>query len=378
MIDLAEAGRRLGDTRVGPTPPPHQIRARLERRMQRRRMIIGGSAASALAAIISVALIVVVTSYKQRSVETTTGPASVPTPTATSLPAGGVAGSTPYDYQRLRLWLPSGWSTSTSSCHAGSQSVYFPGTDPSTASCLAGDTGAIVVVRPLDGAPPAPTTERMVHGIPVEVTTGANGLTAWDVPSLHVEVDFHTSAAEKVAETLEPSPLQDVLTANFPTSVPSGWKTVTFSGFQAKVPPTWPTHSVVTTTIGNATENSGYPPGICFPPLFHTPAVYLGGGEIPACPSWIQKSEPPIDDGLWLQPSAFSTPLSAQLQGGDASNPERLISVGSAQALVMPGRGDSLQVEVVSGGHEIEAFIGLGLFPGVAEAILSSIAPVNG
>jgi hypothetical protein len=378
MIDLADAGRRLGDTRVGPTPSPDEIRARLTRNRQRRRMIVGGGAVSAIAVVIAVALIAVVTNNtEQHQVSVETGKTAPATPTTISTPAPGLAGSTPYDYQRLRLWLPPGWSTGASTCHAGNQYVFFPGNNPSMGSCLAGDSGVIVVVRPLaDSAPPS-FTQRTVNGISVDVVPGVNGLTAWDIPSLHVEVDFHGSAAEKVAQTLQPSPLQDLLAESLPTSVPTGWQTVTFDGFQAKVPPNWPVHHIVVTTTGNTTSVSGMPPGICHPPLFQSPSVYLGGGEIPACPSIPQTTEPPIDDGLWLQPGGFSTPLTVQFQAVFGSVPERLITLGSEQALVMAGEGDSVQVEIVSGSHQIEAVIGLGIFPEVAAAILSSIAPIN-
>lgn len=376
MIDLAEAGRRLGETRLGPTPAPDEIRARLSRRIRRRRVVVGG-ASSVIAAVIAVALIAVIPNHKGHQVTVQTGRPAPPTPTTKLAPTPGLVGSVPYDYQRLRLWLPPGWATSTSNCHAGNHYVFFPGDNPTTTSCAGGDTGVIVVVQPLVGGPPTWATQMTVNGISVDTLAGVNGLTAWYIPALHVEVSFHGSSAQQVAETLEPSPLQDLLTESLPISVPTGWKTVTFGGYQAKVPPNWPVRHIVTTTTRTSTTVTGMPPGICHPPLFESPSVYLGGGFWPSCPSIPQTTEPPVDDGLWLQPSSFSTPLSSHLQGADASDPRRLINHGSVQALVMEGVGDSVQVLIVSGNHQTEAVIGLGTFPEVAGAILSSITPIN-
>ena len=65
------------------------------------------------------------------------------------------------------------------------------------------------------------------------------------IGSLQLKLVVSGNAAQKVADTLGPSPLQDLLTSTFPTPVPTAWRIVTFDGFQAKVPATWPTHHIV-------------------------------------------------------------------------------------------------------------------------------------
>lgn len=375
MIDLTEAGRRLANTRVGPTPSPDKLRAILKRRGQRRRTIAAGSVMSAAAVAAAIAFAVVSTGT--RSQQVTTGPSPSPQSSIATLPpAKSVAGATPYDYQRLRLWLPTGWTTSTNLCHMATQVVYFPANYSGGPATSCTHNGAdILVVQPFNRTPPGSPTTRILNGITVEVVQGQNGSTTWYVPSLRVELVISGNAAQKVADTLGPSPLQDLLTATFPTPVPTTWRTVTFDGFQAKVPATWPTHRIVVMRTGNSTEISDLP-GVCAPPIFRSPSVYLGADPGIPCPAIPQTKEPATEDGLWLQPSTNTAPLVPQLQGGGHGIPaaiQRLLTVGSEQVLITAGRGDSVEAEIDSSGHRISAVIGLGTNPAVAEAVLSSI-----
>lgn len=378
MIDLTEAGCRLANTRVGPTPSLDELRAALKRRRQRRLTIAAGSIMSAAALAAAVTFAVVSTGTRSQQV-TTTGPSpSQPSSIVTLPPGQSVAGATPYDYQRLRLWLPTGWTTSTNHCHMATRVVYFPADysgGPAT-SCTH-DGADIVVVHPFNGTPPGSPTTKTVNGIAIEVAQGQGGPTTWYVPSLQAELVVSGNAAQKVADTLGPSPLQDLLTASFPTPVPTTWRTVTFDGFQAKVPPTWPTHRIVVKRTGNTTEVSDLP-GLCAPPIFRIPSVYLGANPGISCPFFPQTREPATEDGLWLQPSTNAAPLASQLQGGGHGVPpaiQRLFTVGSEQVLITAGSADSVRAEIESSGHRISAVIGLGANPAVAEAVLSSIRP---
>lgn len=373
MIDLTEAGHRLANTRVGPTPSPDQLQAIGKRRKQRRRRIAAGSVMSATGVVAAIAVV----STGTRTQQVTTGPSPS---IATLPPVHGVAGATPYDFQRLRLWLPAGWTTSTNRCYTATQVVYYPSNWSGGPATPCGHSGAdIVVVRPFNGTAPDSATAKTVNGISVEVVQGQNGSNTWYIPSLQAELAISGNTAQGVADTLGPSTLQDLLTASFPTPVPTTWRTVTFDGFQAKVPPTWPTHQIQITRSGNSTEISDLP-GVCAPPTFPTPSVYLGANPGISCPAILQKKEPSTDDGLWLQPSTSTAPLAAQLQSG-AGIPEatqRLFNVGTEQVLITSGgQGDSVEAEIDSAGRQISAVIGLGANPAVAEAILNSIKPSN-
>ena len=379
MIDLTEAGRRLASTRVGPTPSANQLRAIGQRRKQHRRTIAAGTAIAAAAVVAAIALVVVSSGTHLQRV--TTGPSpSQPSSVATLPPVHSVAGATPYDYQRLRLWLPAGWTTSTNTCHMATRVVYYPTNwsgGPATPCSHAG--ADIVVVRPFSGRPPGSATAKTVNGITVEVVREQNGSTTWYIPSLHAELAVSGKKAQGVADTLGPSTLQDLLTASLPTPVPTTWRTVSFDGFQARVPPTWPTHQIQVTRSGNSTEISDLP-GVCAPPTFPTPSVYLGANPGISCPALPPTKEPSTDDGLWLQPSTNTAPLAAQLQGG-AGVPgatQRLFTVGTEQVLITgAGEGDSVQAEIDNNGQQIAAVIGLGANPALAEALLSSIKPAN-
>jgi hypothetical protein len=379
MIDLTEAGRRLADTRVGPTPSLDTLRAALRRRRQRRRAIAAGSVMSAAAVV--AAITVAVVSTGTRSQKVTTGSSSSQPSSGVTLPEGpGVTGATPYDYQRLRLWLPAGWTTSTSHCPSATQVVYFPANySGGGATSCTHDGAEIVVVEPYSATRPGPSSTTTVNRITVEVVRGQDGSTTWYVPSLQVKLVVSSNAAQKVADTLGPSPLQDLLTSTFPTPVPTAWRIVTFDGFQAKVPAAWPTHHIVMKRSGNTTEISDLP-GVCAPPVFRSPSVYLGANPGISCPFIPQTKEPATEDGLWLQPSTNTAPLASQLSLGNLTQPppiQRLFNLGSAQVLINAGNGDSVQAEIDSSGHRITAVIGLGANPAVAEAILSSIRPAS-
>jgi hypothetical protein len=194
----------------------------------------------------------------------------------------------------------------------------------------------------------------------------------WYVPSLDVQITIVGTAAQAIARTIEPSPLQDLLTDPLPVAIPSAWRTVNYDGFQAKVPADWPVYQIVTTHTGNSFSVSPTP-GVCGPPVFRTPSVYFGANPGISCPPILQKTASPTDDGLWLQPSQSTTPLSESSIG----NPQRLITNGASQILLTPGSGDDISVEIDVAGHRINADIGLGVNPAIAEAILSSITPVS-
>ena len=234
-----------------------------------------------------------------------------------------------------------------------------------------------MVVRPFSSAVPKSAREVTINGIQVwRIQGGAT----WDVPALQVQMLITGRPGEKVAGTLEASPLQRMLTQRFPTPVPTAWRTVAFDGFEAKVPARWPTHRIVTTRNGNTIGIQGLPPGVCSPPVFQVASVYLGANPAISCPAPFETKVPPTDDGLWLQTSTDPAPLSSQVGGVDwnsATEPERLINIGMAQAIVESGSGDSIRVDMDSAGRRIQAVIGLGPDPAVAEAILSSITPIR-
>jgi hypothetical protein len=379
MTDLAEAGRRLAATQVGPTPPLHALEARRTRRARRRRLVAGGSVTLAVAA--AILLIVALTNNASRPERVVTAPPpSRPTSSVTLPQAPSVGGSVAYDYLRLRLWLPSGWTTSTSTCHSTNQVVYFPANYSSgpALSCTLQLPSDTVVVLPFHGSIAASTVQTRVNGFAVSKLAQGPASSTWEVPSLQVQLVVSGGSAQKVAGTLEASPLQEILTGSFPTPVPSTWQSVTLDGFQARVPAGWPTHQIVVTTTGNSTSIAGLPPGVCGPPVFHVPSVYLGANPGISCPPILETKDPPTDDGLWLQTSSNTVPLSTQLgtsSSNNAADPQRLVSIGTAQALISAQSGDSVYVEIDAAGKRIDAVIGLGPNPAIAEAILSSITP---
>ena len=118
MIDLNDAGRRLAATRVAPTPPIATLHARRARRTRHRRLAATGIITTMLALIALGA--VLPTTGNRPAQRVSAEPPPTPGTTTVTLPADpGPAGSTPYDFGRLRLWLPKGWTTSyASNCQA--------------------------------------------------------------------------------------------------------------------------------------------------------------------------------------------------------------------------------------------------------------------
>ena len=379
MVDLKDAGRRLAATRVGPTPPVDALRARRAKRSRRRRIAAAGSITVA-AATLAVMVSALVSSGGSGTQQVVTSPTS---PTPAALPGYHiVAGSTPYDYQRIRLWLPPRWTASSQTyCQSGEDVVYFKGySGPGGPQCAngsyPGQHHSEILVSTWTGKTPPIAARTTINGIPVWVTHGTSKTIVvvqmtWYVPSLDTALIIVGPAASPVAATLEPSALQDLVTQNLPIPIPSGWRTVTYGGFQADIPADWPTLPVM---IANAQSPSGRNVnpnlGWCALPLFHTPAVYLGPGPPNACPGVTQDALSTTNDGLWLQPAA---------PAGNAftTAPQRAVDIGNTQVFITAGTGDTANIKLDAQGHRIDAVIGLGENPAIAAAILSSIHSIG-
>lgn len=369
MIDLTEAGRRLAATRVGPTPPLEQVQARQKKRARHRRVLVAGSVLSSMALAAALVLALLPVGSPTQQVET--GPPSPPTSATTPTDVHHPAGSVPIDYQRLRLWLPLGWTTSLSGCHALSEAVFFPSRYAEPGSGCTYEGTDTIVVLPLAGAASPGARTTTVNGFTVAETHDTADSTTWSVPSLGVQMVITGSVAQQVAETLDASPLEHLLTAALPTAIPAGWKTVEYGGFEARVPASWPTYQAVYPPVGKMNLF----PSVCSPPVFRAPFVFLGKAPSLFCPLIFQTEEPPVDDGLWLQSSTAASPLTEST--GVAPGLQRLTTIGPDQVLIVPGQGDSVQVQVQGSGRRMTAVIGLGEDPTVAETILSSIRPAH-
>lgn len=360
--DLTGAGRRLADTRLGPTPPVADLEGRRDRRRRHRRLIGSGTLVALFAT--GALIVALLTGRPPRSDRVTTQPTTGPSGQTVTAPPSAAPGSRPYDYLRLRLWLPPDWAADDP-CPSGDGLVAHPPVVGQGCPALAGLSA--VRVGPMTTSPPPPARRVAVNGVTVWMRGNPTGATWW-IPSLQVELDLTGRGAQQVAGTVQPSPLQRILTGTFPVAIPPRWKTVAYQGFTAKVPAAWTVNRIRVTRD----STDGRTPSLCGGPLFDPPAVYLGGPVVVGClggPS--RRPAPAPSDGLWLQPATGRTSSSSSSTPGD--QPQVVLTRGAERLTVTGTAEDDVAVVVNAPGHRLFAIIGLGSDPSVAAAILSSI-----
>ncbi len=277
----------------------------------------------------------------------------------------------PFDFGYVRLWLPSSWSTTNAqtlhpSCHPDYLSyhdqIFSPLYPAPFRPCPAAAHGDWVLILPAPKTVPAGATPIKINGITAWASPAKPpGATQYELPSLHTAITVLGSGAHKLLDTLQPSTLAAVLQTHYPTPVPSGWRTVRYHDITARVPSTWPVKAV-----GNR-----IPPGGCGDPLPKPPAVFTGNstGGVTNCGSQPVELVTIPADGLWLHPTIPGALLS------EPREPVHLIG-GTAQLVYWPGGdgyADAIDLLLTLHGHHIDATIGLGLNPTIAEAIISSL-----
>jgi hypothetical protein len=136
------------------------------------------------------------------------------------------------------------------------------------------------------------------------------------------------------------------------TTVPSGWKLVSYRGVHLDVPMSWP---VV----------DGMHAGFCDGPFPATPTAFVGPQEESGAPSCggggpIQGSDSPVREGVWLQP-------------GSLPSDPRAVDTSSHQVLLEEAPNGDDHIESLWY-HGILVEVGLGSNPALAKRILNSIA----
>jgi hypothetical protein len=391
VVDLNDAGRRLAAYRAEPTPPVAEVRAQSARRAHRRRLLTASVASIAAVAIVAAVVTVGVVRGGSGRQQVSTGPGPTPTvsaPAASQLPeVAHPVGSKAADWGQLRLWLPPGWNAAVpASCWVSKQGVYFSAQPPAVDCHDHGADQPSLWVTALVGTIPAMFRSSTINGVTVWSSSAAlvagGSPAVYDVPSLGVQIFARGAASTGVVDTLGPSALHAVLVQRYPTAVTDGWKTVTFDGFSAEVPAAWPQHTIrVVNTGGGATTVSNLP-GRCGQTIFADPSVYFGTEPILSCPMFTPtaalQGETAPGDGLWLQQDASAPPTAQQAQtDGQVATMFRLGPESLTAEYQAASGSNTINIYLKSQNRTLQATIGLGLNPAVAEQIISSLQTVK-
>ncbi|MHB8505693.1 MAG: hypothetical protein ACYDEN_08255 [Acidimicrobiales bacterium] len=367
MSDLQALARRVIERPLLAPKDPEVIRRRANR-LRRRRRTFGGATIVLTAAVV---VAVVMVPGGSASQQVATGSGATPGPQLTLPAVTPAPGAKSFDFGYVRLWLPPAWSTTNAqdlrpSCHPGSISyhdqVFSPLYPGPFRPCPAAVHGDWVLILPAPKTTLLGATRTKINGITAWASPARpNGATRYDLPSLHTAITVLGPAAHKLLGTLQPSALAAVLEARYPTVIPKQWRRVDYHGISAAVPSTWPLKPV----------GSSLPPGACGRPFPTPPAVYTGNSTAGAADCGSQ----PIElvtipaDGLWLHPVAPND------FPGEPREPIH-VTHGTAQLIYWPGGdgyADALDLLITLHGHRVDAGIGLGVDPSIAEAIISSL-----
>jgi hypothetical protein len=390
MVDLNDAGARLASHRAGPVPPVAELRERAANHTRRRRRRRVSGAVVAAVAVFGAVVGVVSLLSRPHSEAVIVGPPgkTARTHPATALP--GVphpAGSTPVDWDQLRLWLPLGWTLTagpdTGGLHrcwtAPARSVY-PTSDPHL-PCKPLSTRPSVRVTPFRGTIPSYFARSRINGVTVwassRATLPAGSPSILDIPSLGVTITAY-GKSEAVTHSLGPSALHVVLAQQYPVATPKGWKTITFEGFEADVPASWPTHALRIVDEGGGISQRNLPPP-CGQKVFAKPASYLGSYTgVFSCQEFtfrelLQFSVGPTN-GLWIQNSIPASEAAAQDKTLQEIRTHLHSGTTQLSASYEKYQGaDTVDVNLTTGGRTLQTTIGLGTDPTVAEEVISSL-----
>jgi hypothetical protein len=373
MVDLTDAGRRLAAFDAGPTTAFSTLQRRARGRIRRRRALTVVGTGILAAVVVFGALHLHPSAPGGRGQQVATGgiPGGPPTvlPTVTHPAAWDrhVIGD-------LSFWTPPTW-------YACDYGVNGPVAFEPARPCPLGSTGqgAPLVVRSSSssvwpagwkrstGTIPAGVRETIDHVAVFEEGGGRSGAVTYDVPSLGVSLVATTPAARQIVSTLAGSALHAVLSATYPVAVPAGWRTVDFGGIAASVPASWPVRAVSALPGRTRAE-----PRSCT--LFAEGSiVYLGRVRTPCTASEVGTFTP----GLWI-----GTATEAALGGrGARLTVSTVMRRSRSQAATVTIRSltvdqsDLIDLTVSAGARMVEATMGVGTEPAIAEEIISSLRP---
>lgn len=360
MVDLEDAAQRLVATcSAGPITPISDLRSRARRRRRRRRGMTG---LAACAAAVAVAMATVhLVPAGQRRLYVAAGGANQ----AVSLPQSDhPSGWRRVDIGRASLWLPKSWSYCTV---YNAQGISAQGI--SMVPLASGGSGFCpppLAKPPVAVLPPVSTSgwaRASLNGIPAwerPVRNASSRSRTYDLPSLGVRLVAIGPVATRVVRTIEPSPLSALLATSYPVPVPSGWKTVRFGPVAASIPASWPVRRL--TAPPKEIPVNRY--SAC--KLFLSSAAYLG--KVRSRCSGIAAGEP-SPTGIWLGTSAVG-PLA------DTRSTSVTLKSGNAVVDLRYGYTSSsylVDLTIHTAAGTVQATLGLGSQPAVAEEILSSL-----
>ncbi|MHB8295748.1 MAG: hypothetical protein ACYDH5_14220 [Acidimicrobiales bacterium] len=361
MVDLEDAAQRLVATcSAGPITPISDLRSRARRRRRRRRGMTG-LAACAVAVAVAMATVHLVPAG-QRRLYVAAGGANQ----AVSLPQSNhPSGWRRVDIGRASLWLPKSWSYCTAGNNAQGISM-VPLASNGSGFC----PPPPFAKPPVAVLPPVSTSgwaRASLNGIPAwerPVRNASSGSRTYDLPSLGVRLVAVGPVATRVVRTIEPSPLSALLATSYPVPVPSGWKTVRLGPVAASIPASWPVRRLT----APPREIPGNRYSACN--LFLSSAAYLG--KVRSRCSGIATGEP-SPTGIWLGTSAV-VPLV------HARSTSVTLKTGNAVVDLRYGYTSSsylVDFTIHTAAGTVQATLGLGSHPAIAEEILSSLRPAR-
>lgn len=292
----------------------------------------------------------------------------------------------PEDFGWVRLWVPAHWSTQLSeaswSCQVATvtgfytDQIYAPAFGNGPTMCPQAGQGDWLLIRHTSSKPPSNAANTTLDGLPAWASpTTPTGAVSYDLPSLETDIIAVGPTAHLIAETAQPSALYDVLTATYPTAIPATWRHVDFEGASARIPAEWPDEQVP----------SGDEPGLCGSQVFDTPEYLYtdpspSNSKVVSCGTQTNGFAVKPADGLFLHPSAGPNSAGSS-DGEEDSAAVETASFGSSSLNYYPqnpvGQDDSVELNLVVHNRPIEATIGLGNNPALAEALLSSLGVIG-
>jgi hypothetical protein len=358
VVDLDAAGHRLAEWDAGPITPAAQILVRA--RARRRHRALGKVAAVAVAFAAAAAGLVAVVAGRSTNQRVVVGPVGLPVTIPT---APHPKGWTLVQIGLLEFWEPVGGSCSSQ--RPPQAAIVLPGAGCSSG---AGPTSTTpVVITPISA--PVSGTFALVND--VDTYRSQHGaILRWAIPAFGVQVEGTAGVGQQIVDTMTASPLEALLSTRYPVEVPSLWKGVSFGGVEARVPPDWVVQTLDSLPNKELSIVTGKEQqGACS--LFNRAEVLLGNppGSCQGNLGWSSEPDGTPVPGLWLGQSYL----------GSTAPVLRSTTIHSGHATIDVAWGpfdtnaNVLGLRIHTAKGTVNASLGLGADPVVAEEILSSV-----